>query len=626
MNMCGITGFLAFDNQIEPQCLQPTLDRMTSMLTRRGPDDAGSWIDSQGRLAFGFRRLAVLDLSTAGNQPMHSQDGRSILVMNGEIYNFKTLRQALENQGLAFRTRTDSEVLLEALNTWGLDDTLERANGMFAFAWYERDKKQLTLARDHAGIKPLYYAIHLGRGLTFASQFNVLLWGPWGIPGEVNYTALRLYLKLHHLPPPHTLHENAFQLEPGTYLRIDPDNTIEKKRWWQLPRRVEGGFTPVKKAIDQLAGVLDETVARQRIADVPLGVLLSGGVDSPLVSALTRQQVGPELKAFTISIPGWWQDESKDARRYAQAIGLDHHVIEISGEQALGAIEAVIQAQHEPFADFSIIPTLLVSQYAKPKITVALSGDGGDELFFGYERPLSLLRNGADFRWPRLARLGLYSSGKYGLIPKKSDVIVNKSPGHYYFGVNSRLSDGNLKRLAPEVEQLRQDLDLYAFDGYRGELDLANYSRYVEFYGQLQRGLKKVDMASSHYALEVRVPLLDRQVIDLSLQMDPFEMMHGGQRKWVLRKLLETHVPAEIIPTSKRGFAIPLGDWLRGPLKDRVEGTLFDRPLYPQGVFDRSALEDYWKNHLSGAVDHKWGLWTLLALQWWAMAHLEGQA
>ena len=171
-----------------------------------------------------------------------------------------------------------------------------------------------------------------------------------------------------------------------------------------------------------------------------------------------------------------------------------------------------------------------------------------------------------------------------------------------------------------------QDLDLYAFAGYRGELDLANYSRFVEFYGQLQRGLKKVDMASSYHALEVRVPLLDRQVIDLSLQIDPFEMMRGGQRKWVLRKLLETHVPAEIIPTSKRGFAIPLGDWLRGPLKSRVEGTLLDRILYPQGVFNRDAMEMYWNEHLSGAVDHKWGLWTLLALQWWAMAHLEGQS
>jgi asparagine synthase (glutamine-hydrolysing) len=622
--MCGIAGFIAFNNQIKTDRHLPILEAMTAMLARRGPDDAGTWIDPQGRAAFGFRRLAVLDLTPAGNQPMYSQDRRSILVMNGEIYNFKTLRKALESQGLSFRSHTDSEVLLEALNAWGLEETLDRASGMFAFAWYNRHQKKLTLARDHAGIKPLYYTIHPGRGLTFASQFNVLLHGPWGIPGEVNPTALRMYLKLHHLPPPHTLYENAFQLEPGTYLTNDADNTFRKTRWWQLPRKVEGKFTPVESAIDQLSDALDDTVARQLIADVPVGMFLSGGVDSPLVSAIARQKVGPQLKAFTISIPGWRQDESQDARCYGQVIGLDHHIIEISGDQALETIDAVVQAQHEPFADYSIIPTLLVSQYAKPKITVALSGDGGDELFFGYERPLSLLRNGADFRWPWLARLGLYGAGKYGLIPKKSDAIIHKSPGHYYYEVNSRLSDINLNRLAPVIGQLDEDLDLYAFTGYQGELDLANYSRYVEFYGQLQRCLKKVDMASSYHALEVRVPLLDRQVIDLSLQIDPFKMMHGGQRKWVLHKLLAAHVPSEIITTTKRGFGIPLGDWLRGPLKDRVEGALFDRPLYPQGVFNRSAIEDYWKNHLSGEVDHKWGLWTLLALQWWAMAHLEG--
>jgi asparagine synthase (glutamine-hydrolysing) len=274
-------------------------------------------------------------------------------------------------------------------------------------------------------------------------------------------------------------------------------------------------------------------------------------------------------------------------------------------------------AQYEPFADFSTLPTLLVSHLARQEVTVALSGDGGDELFFGYERPLSLLRNGTDFRWPWLIRIGLYAAGKYSIGPKRSSVIVYRTPGHYYFDVNCRIKDEDLRLLAPELPPLPEDFDLYTFDGYRGKRHLANFSRYVEFYGQLQRGLKKVDMASMYCSLEVRVPLLDREVIEISLRIDPFDCMRNGARKAVLRDLLAQYVPAETIPKPKRGFAVPLGEWLRGPLKRLVEETLFDGPLYPEGVFNKEGLRRYWELHLSGQRDLKWGLWTLMALQWW---------
>ena len=284
----------------------------------------------------------------------------------------------------------------------------------------------------------------------------------------------------------------------------------------------------------------------------------------------------------------------------------------------------VIKAQHEPFADYSIIPTLLISQFSRPQITVALSGDGGDELFFGYERPLSLLRNGDDFRFNRLLRMGMYAAGRLGLSKAKSDVIVHRSPAEYYFEVNSRLSRKNLAKLIPTLKHRTKNhkqIDLYQFGAYQNEMDLANYSRYVEFYGQLQRGLKKVDMASSHFALEVRTPLLDREVIALSLRINPFTMMQNNNRKWVLRQLLENYVPPEMIDKRKRGFAIPLGEWLRGPLRERVENTLFDRPMFPEGLFSRSAVMNYWQEHLNGIANHKWGLWTLLALQWWSISH-----
>ncbi|MCB2209910.1 asparagine synthase (glutamine-hydrolyzing) [bacterium] len=623
--MCGIAGFLAFDNSLSETEHMPHLERMTALQANRGPDDEGYWIDPRGRVAFGFRRLAILDLSIAGHQPMHSSDGRSALVMNGEIYNFKEIRHELESHGLRFRSGTDTEVLLEALNLWGAEDVLDSVNGMFAFAFYERDLQRLTLARDHAGIKPLYYMIHSGqKGISFGSQYNVLFHAPWEAPTEINEEAFYLYLRLQHIPPPQGLYRSTFQLRPGSFLQISAEDNLKKKDYWKLPRHVGDDFITVDEALPRLEQTLSVSVDRHRIADVPVGVFLSGGIDSPLITSVARQQVGRQLKAFTISIPGWEQDEAQDAAQYARHLGIDHQIIEVSGDDAISMIDNVVQAQHEPFADYSIIPTMLVSRFSRPQIKVALSGDGGDELFFGYERPLSLLRNGNDFRFNRPTRIGLYAAGRLGLIEEKSDVIVHRSPAEYYFKVNSRLSGGNLVKIIPGFRHKvrdHQEIDLYRFGSYQNEMDLANYSRYVEFYGQLQRGLKKVDMASAHFGLEVRTPLLDREIIALSLRINPFDMMKNQNRKWVLRHLLEKYVPPEMIDHQKRGFAIPLGEWLRGPLREKVENTLFDRHLFPEGLFSRPAVMDYWQEHLSGAADHKWGLWTLLALQWWSMNH-----
>jgi asparagine synthase (glutamine-hydrolysing) len=373
-----------------------------------------------------------------------------------------------------------------------------------------------------------------------------------------------------------------------------------------------------EEAAEAVDAAIQNAVRRQRIADVPLGVFLSGGVDSPLVTAIARRQTGPELKAFTIGNPGWAQDESEAAGNYGRRLGVDFRLHAASGDEALCRIPEVMTAQHEPFADFSILPTLQVSRFAKSEVTVALSGNGGDELFFGYERPLSLLRNGTDFRLPRPVRRAMYYAGRLGIGPKKSEVITARSPGDYYFGVNCRMSDADLGMIAPGLPAMPRDFDLYSFGKYQNREQLAHYSRRVEFYGQLQRGLKKVDMASMYHSLEVRLPLLDREVVETSLRCDPFASMRNGTRKTVLRDILEHYVPASEIPTPKRGFAVPLGDWLRGSLRPLVEETLFQGPLYPDGLFSRQGLRSYWKDHLSGKRDCKWGIWTLLALQWWA--------
>jgi asparagine synthase (glutamine-hydrolysing) len=614
--MCGICGIFT----VSPIATQPeygkALRKMSDILARRGPDDEGFWTDPAGHLQFGFKRLAILDLTPTGRQPMFSGDGRSVIIFNGEIYNFQEIRKDLEHTGVRFRSRSDTEVLVEALNLWGVS-ALSRLNGMFALAWYSLAERQLLLARDHAGIKPLYYFVHpSGKGIAFASQFNALQHTPWGDPGSIRTEVLHLYLRLHHIPPPYTLLENTFQLEPGGYLLFNSDGHLERRTWWSLPRDTEPDLNN-ERALEELAGALERSVQRQRIADVPLGVFLSGGIDSPLVTAIARSQVGHDLKAFTIGNPGWSQDESEDAMSYARHLDVRAQLFPVTGEDALETIRDVMTAQYEPFGDFSIIPVLLISRLVRKEITVGLSGDGGDELFFGYERPISLLRNGSDFQWPRAIRMALYAAGQYGIGPKRSSAICSRTPGDYYFSVNSRCSEADLRSISPDLPGLPLDFRLYDSYDSRNPLQLANYSRWVEFYGQLQRGLKKVDMASMYHSLEVRVPLLDREVIELSLRIDPFDAMRNGTRKAILRNILASHVPAESIPIQKRGFSIPLRDWLRGPLRPMVEETLFNGKLYPEGLFDRNGLRRYWEQHLSGARDLKWGVWTLLTLQWW---------
>lgn len=620
--MCGICGIWTPDESSRRPEYRQAVKNMTALMVRRGPDDEGFWADPHGRLLLGFRRLSILDLTKAASQPMLSTDGRSVIVFNGEIYNFPELRRELEQAGIRFRSRSDTEVLLEALNLWGVE-AIAKLNGMFGFVWYDRQERTLVLARDHAGIKPLYYFVHpASQGIAFASQYNVLLHTPWGEPGPVQEDVLRLYLRLHHLPAPYALLKNTRQVRPGSYLLVQPDGRIEERTWWKIPENPEvkyRGNDAGEAIIEALQGVIQ----RQRLADVPLGVFLSGGVDSPLVTAVTSRQTGPDLKAFTIQNPGWWQDESQEASNYAQSMRVSHYVHPVQGEEALTAIPEVMAAQYEPFADFSILPTLLVSRFAREQVTVALSGDGGDELFFGYERPLSLLRGSREFQWPWLVRFFLYAMGKFGVGRRRSEVIMAPSPGNYYFEVNSRLKDDDLSLIAPELKKaLPSDLDIYTNPKSYSRQALANFSRRAEFCGQLQRGLKKVDMASMHCSLEVRVPLLDREIIDLSLALDPFDCMQNGRRKTVLRDALAQFVPASIIPEPKRGFAVPLGDWLRGPLRPLVEDTLSGNDLYPPGLFHRQGLRQYWEEHLSGQRDCKWGLWTILALQWWAKNHL----
>lgn len=610
--MCGIAGIWTADSRPGARA---AIRRMAALMARRGPDHEGVWTEPGHNIHLGFRRLAIIDRSDAGHQPMVAADGTSAIVFNGELFNFRELRYELEGAGCVFRSRSDTEVVLQALARWGRD-ALHRFNGMFGLGWYDLRQRRLLIARDHAGIKPLYYARPPDGSFAFASQLDALLEAPGLDPDALDLAAVHLFLRLHHIPPPFSIVRHTHQLPPGHWLELAADGRTTMGVWWRLPRS-PSRIDSTNVDLEELDSTLNRAVKRQLVADVPVGVFLSGGVDSPLIAAHATRESSYPLTAHTIGNPGWTQDESGDASTFARHLHLDHRLHEVSSEQALAVLPDVVAAQYEPLGDFSVIPTLLVSAFARREVTVALSGDGGDELFFGYVRPLSLLRDGHDFRWPWPIRAGLYATGKYGLGRKRSHAIVSRTPGDYYFNVNCRITKAQLAKLAPQLPEPPQDFDLYSFDRYRDTRDLADFSRHVEFYGQLQRGLKKVDMGSMYHSLEVRVPFLDREVIELSLRIDPFALMRGGRRKAYLEDLLARRVPSNAIRQDKRGFAVPLGQWLRGAWRDTVEQALFARDADTSQLFDMAQLRTYVDEHMSGQADRKWGIWTILALQWW---------
>lgn len=619
--MCGFAGRIRNLSSASEVNQFNAIRLAAELLGRRGPDDEGYWDD--GRCFLGFRRLAILDLTPAGHQPMVSGDGRSVIVFNGELYNFPELKRELEAEGVTFRSRSDTEVVLEALNRWG-ERAVQRFNGMFAFAWYSIAERRLILGRDHAGIKPLFYRVGPGAGqVSFASQLNCLVLPELGGEPRLRLDAIGLYLRLNYCPAPYTIYEDIWQLPAGHLLTVDARGERRLRAWWRLPEAPEPDQGKTLGELDErLEAAIDSAVRRQRVADVPVGVFLSGGVDSPLVAAVASRQCGRHLKTFTIGTPEWGLDESADARRYAEILGVSQRVEDVLEQEAVRMMDEVVQAQVEPFGDYSMLPTMMVSRMAREEVVVALSGDGGDELFFGYERPHSLWRNGMDFRHPQWARWLLYYAGRLGLGTRRSSAIVSRDPGDYYFWVHSHFPVEHFRRVPPDVQSMPDDFRLYEFRGPVTARALADFSRRVEYKGQLQRVLRKVDMASMHYSLEVRVPLLDREVIEASLAYDGAEELRSGERKRALRRLLAKHVGEDAIPKQKRGFGVPLSQWLRGALRERVEDELLGRGARVAELLGRPVVQAMWEEHQSGKRSHHWAIYSMLSLEWWWRVHV----
>lgn len=639
--MCGFAGFVSVPF---PGNAESLLQGMGNKIAHRGPDADGTWCYPDAGLGLVHRRLAIQDLSPLGAQPMHSGTDRYTIVFNGEIYNFLALRAELEKLGVTFRGHSDTEVMLEAFEAWGIPAALDRFNGMFAFALWDRDTQELTLARDRLGEKPLYYGTQAG-SLVFGSELKALKVHPsW--QGEIDRNAITLLLRHNLIPAPHTIYENVFKLPPASFITFSLPTSLaalpEPQRYWRL----ESAFgdspglaerQPLAAVADQLERCLSEVIAQQMISDVPLGAFLSGGIDSSTVVAL-MQRVGSEpVRSFSIGFeePGF--NEAEHAKAVAAHLGARHTEMYVSPDDALALIPRLPVLYDEPFADSSQLPTFLVSQMTRQHVTVALSGDGGDELFCGYPRYLSVAsawgrRGTFNSRARRLA-----TAFPPALMAQLVTAMVPGQRGRASASVEERLRQERGSALAKNLAEFyRQKVSFWAdpkrlVKGAR-EPDYAltlpvpesvaadplKSLMWLDLNWYLPDDiLVKVDRAAMACSLETRVPMLDRRVVEFALSIPTALNVENGQGKRVLREVLYRHVPRELVDRPKQGFAVPLGHWLRTVLRDWAEALLDAQRLEREGYLNAKPVRRLWDAHLRGVDDHAYSLWGVLMFQAW---------
>jgi asparagine synthase (glutamine-hydrolysing) len=640
--MCGLAGFL-FASQAA--AIEPIARAMADCIAHRGPDDSGVWMDAAAGIALAHRRLSVVDLSAAGHQPMPSASGRYVLAYNGEIYNHLELRHDLDAAGAAppWRGYSDTETLLACIEAWGIEATLERSVGMFAFALWDRHLRSLVLARDRAGEKPLYYGWQSDTFL-FGSEIKALRAHP-AFNASVDRGALALLLRHNYIPAPYSIHQGIFKLPPGTWLQLRPgQREVQPEAYWSLVETAERGMADPftgsdAEAVDELARVLGKAVAGQQVADVPLGALLSGGIDSSLVTALMQAQSGQPVRTFTIGFEEKAFDEAAHARAVAAHLGTDHTELRLSADDALALIPKMPAMYDEPFADSSQLPTHLVMQLARRHVTVALSGDGGDEFFGGYNRYLFLPRAWRALGWlPHAVRSAAIRLAR--LAPEALGRSVGASQSAEKLGKLERVFASPVKSLddlyrATVTEW--PDAAAMVIDAHIPPNLLDARDRWPKLHDPVARMmaldgmtylpddiLVKVDRAAMAVSLETRAPFLDRDVMEFAWSLPMSMKLRDGKGKWILRRLLDRHVPSALIERPKMGFGIPLDQWLRGPLREWAGDLLNEGRLRREGYLRPEAITRTWQAHQRGEGSFGYRLWSVLMFQAWLDA--QGRA
>lgn len=640
--MCGLAGFWSSTGR---SGLVETALAMAARIAYRGPDDAGVWAEEAAGFALAHRRLSILDLSPAGHQPMHSAGGRWVLAYNGEIYNHQELRLKLESGGsaVAWRGHSDTETLLACIEAWGLERTLKASVGMFVLALWDRGERTLYLARDRIGEKPLYYG-RQGGAFLFGSELKAFHAHP-AFKARINRGALALLLRHNYVPEPHSIYDGIHKLSPGSWLRVGEDQRdVEPQRYWSLTDVAERGVSNQFvgsdiDALDALETRLGDAVRSQMAADVPLGALLSGGIDSSLITALMQANSSRPVRTFTIGFEERQYDETKHARDVAAHLGTEHTELKIGSDDALALIPEMPSIYDEPFADSSQLPTHLVMKLARQHVTVALSGDGGDELFGGYNRyalvpqvwkrvgwmpqalRAALGRSLMAFPVSAVNRVGALAAAHHVGFPMLGDKVYKlgmrlqdaRSAEDFYIALVTEWRDaGNLVIGAGSPSYpLLEEASWPKLSDSVAQMMVMDALTYLP--GDV---LTKVDRAAMAVSLETRAPFLDRDVVEFAWTLPMSMKLRGGRGKWVLRRLLDRYVPPRLVERPKMGFGIPLDDWLRGPLREWAEALLSESRLRQEGYMDPTPIRKVWAQHLRGeSLGYR--LWSVLTFQAW---------
>ena len=646
--MCGITGF--YNNSILKSNHIITL--MGQSMFRRGPDDSGSWYDPTSGIAFAHQRLSIIDLSKAGHQPMHSSSGQLVITYNGEIYNHLEIRKELKriNTNIRWQSNSDTETLIESLECWGTEVTLKKLDGMFAFAVWDKKNRRLTLARDRIGEKPLYYGWqgkNENKTFLFGSELKALKTHPNFI-GEINRSSIALQLRYNYIPDPYSIYKNIHKLLPGHYLQLS-ENHLRKnllsnpKPYWSLSKIVVDGKENQLKTSDveikeDLEQHLQSSIKKQMISDVPLGAFLSGGTDSSTVVALMQSQSSRAVNTFTIGFNENDYNEAINAKKIAQHLGTNHTELYVSSKTAMDVIPKLPNIYDEPFSDSSQIPTFIVSQLAKQHVKVALSGDGGDELFCGYNRytisnklwnilrftPLALkkilasgIQSISTQNWNKISKFlpGLDRYVNFGdKIHKGANVLNSKTIFELYHKLCSHWH--NSTEVVIKSEKFETSMNKFNIESKR--FNIQEQMMALDLTTYLPNDiLVKVDRAAMSSSLETRVPLLDHKLIEYVWKIPHSLKFRHGQGKWILKEILRQYVPKNLTETPKMGFAVPINDWLRGPLKDWAENLLNEKRLQEENYFNSKFIRNKWNEHLSGKRDWQYDLWDVLMFQAW---------
>ena len=645
--MCGLTGFLWRDPLPEPDVV---IRGMADTLVHRGPDDAGVWIDREAGVALAHRRLSILDLSPAGHQPMMSASGRYVIAYNGEVYNYTDLRLELETTDAApvWRGHSDTEALLAGFEAWGIEETIRRATGMFAFALWDRHNATLTLGRDRLGEKPLYYGWQ-GNAFLFASELKAIEAHP-AFSRQVDRGAVALLMRRNAIPAPYSIWQGIRKLLPGSLVSISRRKSdVTPVRYWDARKIVATGLmqpfegTPIE-AVGMLEALLSASVRRQMVADVPLGAFLSGGIDSSTVVALMQSQSSRPVRTFSIGFHEADYDEAKHAAAVAKHLGTEHTELYVTPRQAIDVIPRLAELYCEPFADASQIPTFLVSQLARQHVTVSLSGDGGDELFGGYSHYVlgprlwgGLSRIPARLRAWSSRGITVFSPAIWNRLLKPIGLLRRRSawnPGdrlHKGAAVMAARSSAELYRLLASHWDTPASLVLNAHEPPTVLTSPELQSDMGDFVHQMMAMdlvtylpddiLVKVDRAAMGVSLETRVPFLDHQLVEFAWRLPLEYKLREGVGKWPLRQVLHRHVPRELVERPKMGFSVPIDSWLRGPLRDWAESLLSEERIQREGFFNPALIRQKWNEHLSGQRQWQYQLWNVLMFQAWLERH-----